>query len=213
MFTGIIETIGIVKAIERTAKGYRLKIEAPSLLDDLKLGDSVATNGVCLTASEILTTGFVADIMPQTLEMTSLSRLSSGSKVNLERALQLSSRLGGHLVSGHVDGQAYLKDISADGNAFLYKFTASSKLLEYLVPQGSIAIQGVSLTIASLDDYAFTVSLIPHTLKETVLGALRLGDPVNIETDLMGKYVLQFMNRGGNSKCLSSAALTAFLMD
>ena len=213
MFTGIIETLGTIKNIERNQKGYRFTITAPCLLNDLKLGDSVATNGVCLTACEILPDGFSADIMPKTIEMTSLSKLRKGSKVNLERALQWGGRLGGHMVSGHIDGVAQLKTISSDGNALLYRFSAPFELISHLVPQGSVAIQGVSLTVAYLDDACFTVSLIPHTLKETVLGELRTGDLVNIETDLIGKYIFRHMNRGGESKCSNLAAYTAFLMD
>lgn len=213
MFTGIVEAQGRIMSINRNSSLYQLEIKAPELIEGLQIGDSVATNGVCLTVSQLKKESFVADVMPKTLQMSSLGQLRVTSIVNLERALTLASRMGGHLVTGHIDATARLKHLLTDENATLLTFEADIKIINSLMPQGSIAIDGISLTLAEVDFRSFTVSIIPHTLKSTTLGRLKIGDFVNIETDVVGKYIKHFMNQGGEKACLSSAKLTAFLMD
>lgn len=218
MFTGIIETQGIVKAIHRLGsdRGFRIEIQAHDILDDLKLGDSVATNGVCLTASALTGQGFIADVMAQTYNMTNLGALRSGSKVNLERALRFSDRLGGHLVTGHIDEVGKIMDMKTDGQAIRYRIATSEKFRRRLIAQGSVSVDGISLTISKLESEGFEISTIPHTRDETTLGGYRIGDKVNLESDVIGKYIEQFVmgrGQGGETSCMNLATLEAFLMD
>ncbi|NLO22676.1 MAG: riboflavin synthase [Syntrophomonadaceae bacterium] len=189
MFTGIIEEIGQVQQIKRGQKSFSLSIKAAKALEELKLGDSIAVNGVCLTVTGYSGASFEADVMPETYQGTTLKTLSSGSPVNLERALRLSDRLGGHLVQGHVDGIGTIINKTVEDIAILYHIEAPPGILKYVVAKGSIAVDGVSLTVVEVDKRSFSVSLIPHTAKLTILGWKREGERVNLETDIIGRYV------------------------
>lgn len=189
MFTGLVEEMGRLKAREGSREGAALVITALKVLDDLKIGDSIAVNGVCLTVTALGRDSFTAQVMPETLRKTDLAFLTPGRPVNLERALVLGGRLGGHLVSGHIDGTGILARHRPEGNAVILYFDAPAALLKYIIPKGSIAVDGVSLTVAAVDESGFSVSLIPHTAAETTLGSKSAGAVVNIETDLVGKYV------------------------
>ncbi|MDO4555616.1 MAG: riboflavin synthase [Lachnospiraceae bacterium] len=193
MFTGIIEEIGTIKAIENSGGNCRLSIYAPKILEGTKLGDSIAVNGICLTASSIKGSVFQADVMGETLRRTSLGKLSNGSRVNLERALTLNARLGGHIVSGHIDGTGTIQSVKKEGNAFWYKISTGKEILKYMIEKGSITIDGISLTVALVESDSFLVSIIPHTRQETILGEKKEGDLVNLENDLIGKYVERLM--------------------
>jgi riboflavin synthase len=188
MFTGIIEELGEVAAVEKSSDGARLRIRA-ELAAELGEGDSVAVDGVCLTATSVSGDSFDADVMHQTLELTTLGGLEPGSRVNLELPLRASDRLGGHVVQGHVDGTGAVAGISDDGFAKRLRIELPDELLPYVVEHGSIAIQGISLTIAALTDDAVEVSLIPETLERTTLGAVEPGDRLNIECDVLARYV------------------------
>ena len=189
MFTGIVEELGTIRAIRRGASSAVLSIGAGTILDDLKVGDSVAVNGVCLTATQVDGGGFTADVMHETLDRSSLAGLAPGDKVNLERAMAAGGRFGGHIVSGHIDATGTITDRRRDDNAVWYTVSAPAALLRYVVEKGSIAIDGISLTVAAVEADRFSVSVIPHTAAVTVLGGKRPGDPVNLEADLIGKYV------------------------
>jgi riboflavin synthase len=188
MFTGIIKELGRVEAVESSEDGVRLRIDA-KLASELEAGDSVAVNGACLTATSVSDESFEADVMHQTLSLTSLGDLEAASAVNLELPLRATDRLGGHVVQGHVDGTATVADLSADGFAKRLRLELPEELLPYVVERGSIAIEGVSLTIADLDDAVLEVSLIPETLERTTLGDLEPGDRVNVECDVLARYV------------------------
>jgi riboflavin synthase len=189
MFTGIIEEVGHVKALHRGAKSFTLAVEADVVVQDAQVGDSIATNGVCLTVTSLSEHGFTADVMPETVERTALGQLKPGSPVNLERALSLQTRLGGHIVSGHIDGTGRIASRRQDDTALWLTVECDSKLLRYIVEKGSVALQGVSLTVARVDERSFSVSLIPHTQGATTLHSVRVGDLVNIENDIIAKYV------------------------
>ena len=188
MFTGIVEEMGVIRSIRRGAHSAVLSIGAETVLSDLKLGDSVAVNGVCLTATSVDSGGFTADVMHETLNRSSLGALAPGSPVNLERAMAAGGRFGGHIVSGHIDGTGTITERRRDDNAVWYTVSAPA-LLRYIVEKGSVAIDGISLTVASVAADRFSVSVIPHTAAVTVLGRKRPGDIVNLETDIIGKYV------------------------
>jgi len=189
MFTGLIEEIGTVSDVIRGANSSRVTIKADVVLSDLKLGDSVATNGVCLTVTSLIRDGFTADIMHETLKSSSLSGLSSGTKVNLERAMMAGGRFGGHMVQGHVDGIGTIWNVEGDDNAVIYTIGTESDLLKYIIKKGSITIDGISLTIAAVDNQSFSVSIIPHTMQETTLPHKKKGDVVNLEVDMIAKYI------------------------
>ncbi|MCI8303038.1 MAG: riboflavin synthase [Lawsonibacter sp.] len=189
MFTGIVEEMGAVRAIRRGAHSSVLSIGASLILSDLKLGDSVAVNGVCLTATGKDAGGFTADVMHETLNRSALGLLAPGSPVNLERAMAAGGRFGGHIVSGHIDGTGTITATRQDDNAVWYTVKAAPELLRYVVEKGSITIDGISLTVARAERDRFSVSLIPHTASVTVLGRKGPGDVVNLETDIIGKYV------------------------
>jgi riboflavin synthase len=195
MFTGIIKELGEVEAVETSDEGSRIRIRA-RLASELETGDSVAVNGACLTAAAAGGGKFVADVMHQTLSLTTLGELDRGALVNLELALRATDRLGGHVVQGHVDGTATVADLAADGFAKRLRVELPEELLPYVVERGSIAIEGVSLTIADLTESGLEVSLIPETLERTTLGALEPGDRVNVECDVLARYVRRQLGAG-----------------
>ena len=189
MFTGIIEEVGQVKSIKEGTISSTILVEASKVLENTKIGDSICTNGVCLTVIEINKNEFKADVMAETLRRSNLGSLKKGSKVNLERALTLQTPLGGHLVSGHIDGVGKIIEIKPEDNATWFYIELDKKLLRYVVEKGSIAIDGISLTVAYVDNRGFKVSIIPHTSKETILLTKKVSDEVNIECDIVGKYI------------------------
>lgn len=194
MFTGIIEEIGTVNSIKKGVKSCTLFINANIIFDDLKIGDSVAVNGMCTTVVTINNGVFSVDIMAESLRKTSLGSLQKGDKVNLERAMSASSRFGGHIVSGHVDGVGHIRSFVKEDNAIWVTIGASDDILRYVVKKGSITIDGISLTVATLYKDAFAVSIIPHTAKETTLLTKHVGDKVNLECDIIGKYIEKFVS-------------------
>lgn len=190
MFTGIVEEVGVIEGIKKGEKSTSLIIKAKKILDKTTIvGDSIATNGVCLTVTNINSNSFEVDVMAETLRRSNLGELTIGSNVNLERALSLQKRLGGHIVTGHIDGVGIIKSFSKEDNAIWVTVKANSDILKYVVLKGSITIEGISLTVAYVDDFVFKVSIIPHTAKETILLNKKIGDKVNLECDLIGKYV------------------------
>ncbi|MHB1567752.1 MAG: riboflavin synthase [Solirubrobacteraceae bacterium] len=188
MFTGLIADLGEIAAIDRTGDGVRLTVATP-LATELSEGDSIAVNGVCLTATAIAGGAFGAEVMNETLRLSSLAEARPGTRVNLELALRPSDRLGGHVVQGHVDGTGSVRSITADGFARRVEIRAPENVLRYVVHKGSITVDGVSLTVAERDDESFTVSLIPETLERTNLGQAEVGTIVNLEVDVLAKYV------------------------
>ncbi|MGI6721113.1 MAG: riboflavin synthase [Anaerovoracaceae bacterium] len=193
MFTGIVEEIGRIKAVSRGAKSSVLTIEGDRIFSDLSLGDSVCVNGVCLTVAGYTENTFTADVMHETLDRSGLGKLQSGSPVNLERAMAADGRFGGHIVSGHIDGTGTIRRVKRDDNAIWYTIEAAPSIMKYIVEKGSIAIDGISLTVAGLTERTFSVSIIPHTARETILGGKKAGDLVNLENDIIGKYVEKLM--------------------
>jgi riboflavin synthase len=196
MFTGIVEEMGSVKAFRREAGGARLTISASTVLGNTALGDSICVNGVCLTVVEKGTAEFSADIAQETLKVTDLGNMRVGQQVNLERALQLSARIGGHLVTGHVDAVGRIREKRQEGNSWRIFIEAPEAALRYVIKKGSIAVDGISLTVAEAeaDKTGFSVAMIPHTAKLTTLGFKAAGDSVNLETDVIGKYVEKLMS-------------------
>ncbi|PWA12418.1 riboflavin synthase [Pueribacillus theae] len=192
MFTGIIEEIGKIEAMDHGADAITMKIKAKKILHDVQLGDSIAVNGVCLTVTSFTEGDFTVDVMPETVKSTSLKSLKQGSSVNLERAMAANGRFGGHFVTGHVDGIGEIRAKRPVSNAVYYEIAVPDELMSYIIYKGSIAVDGTSLTVFGVNDGSFTISLIPHTLSETVLGDKAPGDIVNIECDMLGKYVEQF---------------------
>jgi riboflavin synthase len=195
MFTGIIEEIGVVANIQRTGESFVLAIEAKKkILNDVHLGDSIAVNGVCLTVTSFTGKLFTVDVMPETVKASSLNMVKRGSKVNLERAMAAGGRFGGHFVSGHIDGTGIIKSKQSFENAVYYEIEAEQSILKYVILRGSITIDGTSLTVFGVTEHSFTLSIIPHTLSETILGLKGSGDIVNLECDMIGKYVGHFIN-------------------
>ncbi|MGG3563040.1 riboflavin synthase [Neobacillus rhizosphaerae] len=215
MFTGIIEEIGSIANIQRTGESYVLTIEAKRILEDVHLGDSIAVNGVCLTVTSFSGKHFTVDVMPETVKATSLHTIKRGSKVNLERAMAAGGRFGGHFVSGHIDGTGVIKRKQALENAIYYEIEAEPDLLRYVILKGSIAVDGTSLTVFAVTENSFTLSLIPHTLSETVLGQKGSGDIVNLECDMIGKYVGHFLTNlsNNNTKSKSQTGITASFLE
>lgn len=199
MFTGIVEEIGTIKTIQKYGHSSRLCISCHYVLENTKIGDSIAVNGACLTVTSIDNDCFCADVTIETMKRTAFSLFRSGTKVNLERALTLSARLGGHIVLGHVDGVGEIISRKKEENAVIISFQTNQKYKKYLVEKGSVAIDGVSLTIAEKKENIFTIALIPHTRKETILLNKNVGDVVNIEYDYIGKYIEQLMNKSTES--------------
>ena len=193
MFTGIVEELGTVGSIRSGV----LTVDASFILEDLHVKDSICVNGACLTVTELTGTGFQVDVVPETLRRTNLGELMSGSKVNLERSLQMGGRLGGHIVQGHVDCTGEISSITEDGDAYLYSFAVPSELSKYIVQKGFICVDGISLTVVDCSDDEFTVTLIPYTREHTVLGAKSEGYKVNLEADIIAKYIEKLSNGGG----------------
>jgi riboflavin synthase len=203
VFTGLVEEKGRVEAVKRQgAEGAVLRIQAAKIMADLKVGDSVAINGICLTVTSLNEKGFAADVMPETWRKTGLSGLKNGEGVNLERAMPATGRFGGHIVTGHIDGVGRILQRFREGNAVVYKISAPAEVLRYTVAKGSIAVDGISLTVASLEAGAFSVSLIPHTAAETTLGDKGVGDLVNLEGDCIGKFVEKLLRERPEGKNL-----------
>jgi riboflavin synthase len=194
MFTGIVEEMGSVKTLTRNAGGARLTISASTVLGNTALGDSICVNGVCLTVVEKSNADFSADVAQETLKVSNLGDLRTGQQVNLERALQLSARIGGHLVTGHVDAVGRIKEKRQEGNSWRVFIEAPETALRYVIKKGSIAVDGISLTIADVDKAGFSLAMIPHTAKLTTLGFKAAGDSVNLETDIIGKYVEKLLS-------------------
>jgi len=198
MFTGIIEGLGTVAQIRPVGGGSRLTVSADFSLEGTGIGDSIAVNGACLTAVSLQGSRFSVDVSPETLSKTTFKSVKIGERVNLERALRLSGRLDGHLVSGHIDGLGTISGKKEQGNAVVVTCTVPEALSRYMIPKGSVAIDGISLTINSCEKDSFSVSIIPHTAKLTTIGLKGAGDAVNIETDMLGKYVEKFLSRQGS---------------
>ncbi len=200
MFTGIVEELGEIVAIDKGSDCGRLEIAAPHIQSDLALGDSVATDGVCLTVSLLKQNSFVVNVMPVSWQITTLGSLRSGSRINLERALKVGGRLGGHFVTGHVDGVGWVQSITQQSNASLLQIGAADEILALLVDKGSIAVSGVSLTVHSVVESGFGVSLIPHTSQHTILHNAVVGQQLNLETDILGKYCQSLLRRDASPK-------------
>ena len=194
MFTGIIEEIGTIKSINSTGISSQLCISANKILEDTKIGDSIAVNGVCLTVTSIKSNLFTADVMAETLRRSNLGSLIPQSKVNLERAMIANGRFGGHIVSGHIDGTGTIVETKPEGNAVWIKINCSDNLLKYIIHKGSITIDGISLTVAKVTDSDFSVSIIPHTAANTTLLQKKSGDVVNLENDVVGKYIEKLLS-------------------
>lgn len=193
MFTGIIEEVGSVASIRKGAHSCVLTVNASRVLEDVHLGDSIATNGVCLTVTSFTSHSFSVDVMHETLNRSSLGSLHIGSPVNLERAMLAGGRFGGHIVSGHIDGVGTISSIKEDDNAVWYTVEAPSNILRYIIEKGSITLDGISLTVAKVTNSNFSVSIIPHTRAQTNLASKKVGDVLNLENDLVGKYVERLM--------------------
>jgi len=189
MFTGIVEEMGAITSLDRTLAGTRMTILASTVMGDLKIGDSVSVNGICLTVVSTGDRDFSVEVSPETLSVTTLSHLTAGSPVNLERAMKLNERIGGHLVAGHVDGVGTIRSRHQEGNAVYFSIEAPEEILHYCVAKGSVTVDGISLTINEVADHSFSVAIIPHTAKVTTLGLKQVNDTVNLESDLIGKYV------------------------
>lgn len=211
MFTGIIEEIGKISNIKRGARSAILSIQASKVLEDAHLGDSIAVNGVCLTVTTLNGDVFTADVMNETLSRSSLGSLRAGSPVNLERAMAAGGRFGGHIVSGHIDGTGRIASVTRDDNAVWFRIMADKKLLRYIVEKGSIAIDGISLTVAKTDSESFSVSINPHTIGQTILGTRKVGDTVNLENDIIGKYVEKLMQNDESGVTLDLLAKNGFM--
>ena len=194
MFTGIVEEIGEIVDVKKGSQSAQLTIRGDVVTNNSKIGDSIAVNGVCLTATTISNNIFTADVMAETMRRSSLGSLSKGSKVNLERAMAADGRFGGHIVSGHIDGTGTVKSLKKEDNAVWVTIEVDRKLIKYIIEKGSVAIDGISLTVAVVTDTTFSVSIIPHTAKETILLTKKENDIVNIENDIIGKYVDKLLN-------------------
>lgn len=198
MFTGIIKELGKISQIKTVKDSQQLTIQAKEILKDIHLGDSIAINGTCLTVTTFNDKEFTVDVMPETYNCTSLAKLQINSFVNLEPALAIGGRMGGHFVTGHVDGVGEITNINKNNNAINYEIKLPKSLLKYCLLKGSIAVDGTSLTIFAIDKDLIRLSLIPHTLKNSVLGSKNIGDSVNIECDMLGKYVVNLITQSGN---------------
>ncbi len=212
MFTGIVEELGSVKSIISQSGSIRLIIECNVILNDMKVGDSIAVNGICLTVTRFGDNWFAAHVMPETMRRTSLSVLRPSDRVNLERSLKLSDRLGGHMVSGHIDGTGIITDKTREDNAVWLTVEADQSILKFIVMKGSVALDGTSLTVAYADHRCFKVSLIPLTAGVTTLGQKETGDMVNVECDVIGKYVDKLMG-GKTSRTEVDGGLTMELLE
>lgn len=213
MFTGIVEEVGKVKSIQRGDKSSIFSISGSKVLKGTKIGDSIATNGLCLTVTKLTNDSFEADVMAESLNRSDMGRLSPGSLVNLERALSLETRLGGHIVSGHIDGTGQIREYRRDDNAVWITVDTKPELLRYIIEKGSIAIDGISLTVASVDERSFQVSIIPHTGEETGLLWKQPGDTVNLECDMIGKYVEKLLGLTQSNTATASRVTEDLLIE
>ena len=211
MFTGIVEEVGQITGLRQSATSTVLGVRASTVLGGTKLGDSIAVNGVCLTVVRLTGDGFEGDVMPETLRRTNLGKLKPKSRVNLERAMAADGRFGGHIVAGHVDGTGTITELKPEGNAVWVTVSAAPELLRYIVEKGSITIDGISLTVAYVDDSCFKVSIIPHTGEETTLLTRTAGYEVNLETDIVGKYVEKLMQPAKDAAKPKSGLSAEFL--
>ncbi|QSX07722.1 riboflavin synthase [Alkalibacter rhizosphaerae] len=202
MFTGLIEEMGELAEIKRGTKSASLRIRAKTVLEDVKVGDSISVNGICLTVTSFDQTSFTVDVMPETLQRSSLGDAPSGARVNLERAMAMNGRFGGHIVSGHIDGTGRILSKTRDDNAVRIRITADKSILKYIIHKGSVTLDGISLTVASLGSQWFEVSIIPLTAADTTLLGKSVGDRINIECDLLGKYVERLMTFQDSSKVM-----------
>lgn len=212
MFTGIIEEIGSIQGIQHGSQSAVLSIQCKKVLEGTQVGDSIAVNGVCLTVTELGKDGYHADVMAETLRRSSLGALRSGSRVNLERAMAADGRFGGHIVAGHIDGTGKIEEIRRDETAVWYRVSAEPEVLRYIVEKGSITIDGISLTVAAVSENDFQVSIIPHTQANTILADRVVGDIVNLETDIIGKYVEKLLT-GSKPEDKKSKITMEFLME
>lgn len=208
MFTGIIEEMGTIKRIDISEDSGFVTIDANKVLKGTKTGDSIAVNGVCLTVTSLTASAFTADVMAQTIRQTALNSLSSGSRVNLERAMAADGRFGGHIVAGHVEGVGEVEKLWKEGNATWVSIKAAPEILRYVVARGSIAIDGMSLTVAYVDENSFRVSVIPHTAQETTILNHGPGDLVNLETDIIARYIEKLMQKKDDTKTGKSHGIT-----
>ena len=197
MFTGIVEEMGAITVLGKTLAGTKLTILASTVMGDLKLGDSVSVNGACLTVVSRSDRDFSVEVSPETLSVTTLGLLNPGTPVNLERAMRLNERIGGHLVGGHVDGVGVIRSRHQEANAIMFAIEAPQNILRYCVVKGSVTVDGISLTINDVSEHGFSVAIIPHTAKVTTLGLKQVNDPVNLESDLIGKYVERLLQERG----------------
>ncbi len=217
MFTGIIEETGIIRSIGASGSAGEIGIRANKVLEGTRIGDSIAVNGICLTVTSLRPDGFTADVMPETIRRSSLGECSPGDPVNLERAMPADGRFGGHIVSGHIDGTGRIESMTKDVNAVWIRIRTGSDVLRLIVEKGSITIDGISLTVAEVDDAGFSVSIIPHTGEETTLLSRREGDTVNLETDIVGKYVEKLLGlsapQQGSPESASSRKLSMEMLE
>ena len=205
MFTGLVAELGTVQKLAQQGNSYHLTVAAQKVMRNLKIGDSVAVNGACLTVVSLGDADFTADVMPETVRLTNIGALHAGDRVNLERTLRLCDGLDGHIVSGHVEGLGVIASRRPEGIAMVVTIATPPELLKYIIKKGSIAIDGISLTVTEVTETSFSVSLIPHTAKETTLGFKDVGDSVNLETDIIGKYVERMLSFNGSKKKAEAA--------
>jgi len=210
MFTGIVEEIGRIHGIRRNTASSVISIDAKKIIQDVHIGDSIAVNGVCLTVTAFSQNGFSADVMHETLDRSSLGNLHAGNPVNLERAMSASGRLGGHIVSGHIDGTGTISAVQKDDNAIWYTIKTTENILRYIIEKGSVAIDGISLTVAKVQKDGFSVSVIPHTAEKTILSGRRIGEIVNLENDCIGKYVERLMEFQSPKSNITADFLTKY---
>lgn len=210
MFTGIIEEIGTVASIRKSTDSVCLTITAREILSDLHVGDSIAVNGICLTVTYFTKSSFSVDVMHETLTRTALSSLKNGSTVNLERAMIMNGRFGGHMVSGHIDGTGTITNIRRDNIAVWYTIRTAPNIMHYIIEKGSIAIDGISLTVAKLTQEDFSVSIIPHTITNTTLSSKKVNDLVNLENDCIGKYVEKLLSTEQHSSKITKSFLAGY---
>ena len=213
IFTGIIEELGVVKSIAINGASGCITIKAQKVLEGTQLGDSIAVNGTCLTVTSINSDGFSADVMAETVRRTSLSQVGKGDLVNLERAMILNGRFGGHIVSGHIDGTGTITKYTKEENAIWVTIKAPEEILDLIVEKGSICIDGISLTVATVSDRDFQVSIIPHTAKETTLIHKKVGSLVNLENDIVGKYIKKLMENKQEEQAKKASGLTMEMLE
>lgn len=213
IFTGIIEELGVVKSIAINGASGCITVKAKKVLEGTQLGDSIAVNGTCLTVTSINSDGFSADVMAETVKRTSLSQVGKGDLVNLERAMILNGRFGGHIVSGHIDGTGTITKYTKEENAIWVTIKAPDEILDLIVEKGSICIDGISLTVATVSDQDFQVSIIPHTAKETTLIHKKVGSLVNLENDIVGKYIKKLMENNQEEQAKKASGLTMEMLE